>query len=1068
MPPPAQSACPEAEAIAQRASSTSAEQAAALLRQHVQGCPVCRDKVAEVVTSAVTLSSAASGSDGTPTGRGPAPLLPGAQLQRYMVLEPLGEGGMGVVYAAYDSQLHRKVALKLLHPDKEWSSEGARRLLREAQALAKLSHPNVVAVHDVGQHEGNVFVAMEFLEGHTLDEWVAKEKPSWREILRAFREAGRGLAAAHAAGMAHRDFKPSNVHLAKDGRVRVMDFGVARATTGSGAEPAFTGPASNVPDEAESFHTPLTRAGALVGTLPYLAPELFAGSPADEASDEFSFCVSLYEMLFGQRPFPNVSRHAPARWKLLPLPAGHRVPAWVVRAVLRGLSLDPRLRHGSVRAAVEALGRDPSVVRRRVAVGLGVLAGAAVGVALIASTVSARRALCAAEAEQLRGVWDEDTRHALGDAFRATNEPSAAATWGRARAVLDGYARAWVKTRTAVCRASRIEGSQSDEVLGLRMECLDRRKQSFAALLKVFASADAKLVPRAIDAAMNLPPLDGCANLEALRSPVRPPEEPRLRERVEQVRARLAEGRARELAGQYPAALEVARAAAAEAQALHYRPLEAEALYLQGRCQVLVRPGPEARELLQRAAFAAQAGKHHEVAAMAGAQLVWFCAEQGDRDCISNWEQSARAELEALGGDDEIEAHLLGASAKAASEQGRVEDSLELNLRALALRQRSSGGDLAKQGMAENNVAADLKALARYRDAVEHYRKAISAMENTYGPTYPKLMFPLMGLGGAMVLSAGPSDEARKHLEAALTVCEAGFGPTSRYCARPLRYLGEWHLERGAYAAASAQLTRAAQLEESAPGTPDLVYPAVLRVLGEALLREGKAAQALAAEEKALAVSQEKLGADSSGVGFSHLWMAAALQALGRAAEARAHADQAMAVLEKKPGPESSEYFYALVFFGRRNLAEGKAGDAARQLARAVELISRAEGDQSPLIAQALVPLGRARLAEGRLPEAEASLRRGLERAIGNQLAPDLVGEARFALARTLQQRAGAGPLPPEVRALALEASADFGRSEGTGRAAAIAEIEAWLRGPSSRGTVRTPPVSPSVGPSGP
>src|SRR5258708_23662444 len=231
----------------------------------------------------------------------------GLSLGRYIVLNKLGRGGMGVVYAAYDPELDRKVAVKLLRAEADTKSNARAaqaRLLREAQAMARLSHPNVISVHDVGALRTQVFIAMEFVEGKTLTRWL-KEKPlTPREIVQTFLQAGKGLAAAHAAGLVHRDFKPDNVLIGNDGRIQLLDFGFARAVED------VVGYAPTLPPQvvASGLSTPrqlearLTRSGAFLGTPAYMAPEQLLRTTIDARADPFSFCVALYEALYGKRP----------------------------------------------------------------------------------------------------------------------------------------------------------------------------------------------------------------------------------------------------------------------------------------------------------------------------------------------------------------------------------------------------------------------------------------------------------------------------------------------------------------------------------------------------------------------------------------------------------------------------------------------------------------------------------------------------------------------------------------------------------------------------------------------
>ncbi|WP_219906817.1 WD40 repeat domain-containing serine/threonine protein kinase [Enhygromyxa salina] len=292
------------------------------------------------------------------------------EIGRYVVLERLGSGGMGVVFSAYDQELDRKVAIKLLHEPKDDNPQHHSRLLREAQTLARLSHPNVVQVHDVGESGGQVFVAMEFVAGKTLREWVRQRPRSTREIVDAYIQAGRGLEAAHRAGIVHRDFKPDNVLIDEDGRVRVLDFGIARAEPGE----ATRGDQARPEAEAEAEPAlPLTRTGALLGTPAYMAPEQHLGDAADMRSDQFAFCVSLHESLHRTRPFAGDSYAELAdnviAGQQVELEGSASSPRWLRELLARGLSADPAQRFPDMSALLRELSRDRVAGRRRWALG---------------------------------------------------------------------------------------------------------------------------------------------------------------------------------------------------------------------------------------------------------------------------------------------------------------------------------------------------------------------------------------------------------------------------------------------------------------------------------------------------------------------------------------------------------------------------------------------------------------------------------------------------------------------------------------------------------------------------
>ncbi|HVV82945.1 MAG TPA: serine/threonine-protein kinase, partial [Kofleriaceae bacterium] len=323
-------------------------------------------------------------------------LVAGDQVGRYVIERQVGAGGMGEVYAARDPQLDRRVAIKVLRPVHRAAASAAR-LLREAQALARLDHPNVVAIHDVGEADGRVFLAMHFVEGATLGEHVLALRPTWAQIVALYLAAGRGLAAAHAAGLIHRDFKPSNVLVDRAGVARVTDFGVARAAGDDGADasgPLRPGERAAAVDPATG-HTPLTaemtEVGAMIGTPAYMAPEQHAGQRASARSDQFAFCASMWQSLFGRHPFVPAD-HGPivssieyialvGEGPLVPPPAGHEVPRRIVAALTRGLARRPDARWPTMSALLAALDEQPASARPTVVV-LSAVAALGVGAAL--------------------------------------------------------------------------------------------------------------------------------------------------------------------------------------------------------------------------------------------------------------------------------------------------------------------------------------------------------------------------------------------------------------------------------------------------------------------------------------------------------------------------------------------------------------------------------------------------------------------------------------------------------------------------------------------------------------
>ena len=341
------SACPDENVLAGLASGARGAVAPSLAR-HLEDCPPCR-----ALLGVLAAEDSGAGSSHVPTrletGEPTLPETPAApalsaghRLGRYVVEEPLGQGGMGMVYSARDPALGRTVALKLLRPGLG-GAEARARLVREARAMARLAHPNVLPLFELGTEDEQVFLAMERIEGPTLAAWLAERERPWREVLTLLLQAGEGLAAAHRAGLVHRDFKPGNVLVGADGRPRVTDFGLVCASGEDG------GAGTPEPDGR------LTQTGAAPGTPPYMSPEQHAGRAVDARGDQFSFCVTLYEALHGVRPFDSRAREVGARWlRVKPVRDPH-LPRAVRRALDRGLSPRPEERFSSMDALLAAL-----------------------------------------------------------------------------------------------------------------------------------------------------------------------------------------------------------------------------------------------------------------------------------------------------------------------------------------------------------------------------------------------------------------------------------------------------------------------------------------------------------------------------------------------------------------------------------------------------------------------------------------------------------------------------------------------------------------------------------------
>ncbi|APR87427.1 Serine/threonine kinase PKN8 [Minicystis rosea] len=518
-------------------------------RAHLLMCSLCQEIAADVV--------------GATRPEEPFRVLRrGERVGRYEVIEVLGAGAMGVVYAAHDPELARRVALKLVRAgaEAERAERLRERLLREAQAMARLAHPNVIAAFDVGSFGEQVFVAMELVRGDTLSSWLAREKRTVAAIVDVFVQAGRGLAAAHAAGLVHRDFKPDNVLVGDDGRVRVTDFGLARgATTEIALEPLEAA-------ENALLGVTMTRTGAAIGTPAYMAPEQIAGEHTDARVDVYAFSVALYEALHERRPF-EASSLAELKEKIvsgaLAVPSNKRVPSWLDAVVRRGLRARADDRWASMQAMLDAL-TAPRRGKQLAVLTLGAVSAIALGVA--AARARPPEPVCAGAEQAWGNAWSAADKTRAQTAFTGTGKAYAAAAFAAVDHALEARRTSWIEARTEACRATRVRHEQSEALLDRRIACLDDRRRELLTFVRVLGEADADMVSRAPNALEGLPPVSTCSNTRALAG--EPAIDPSKKAEHEAISNELAEARSLHTLGRYERALAVAVAGAARAKTL--------------------------------------------------------------------------------------------------------------------------------------------------------------------------------------------------------------------------------------------------------------------------------------------------------------------------------------------------------------------------------------------------------------------------------------------------------------------------------------------------------------------
>ncbi|MBL9106759.1 MAG: serine/threonine protein kinase [Myxococcales bacterium] len=592
----------------------------------------------------VTLDAASAGVAGEA-----AALTRGDAVDRYVILARLGQGGMGVVFAAYDPKLDRKVALKLLPPaGGRGAGHGDARagLLREAQALARLAHPAVVAVHDVGTVGQQVWLAMEFVDGVTLARWLKAKRP-WREVLAVFRRAGEGLAAAHAAGLVHRDFKPDNVMVGADGRVRVMDFGLARADA-AGAETAAQGSTS-------ALRRDETAVGAVMGTLAYMAPEQWLGGSTDARTDQFAFCVALWEGLYGARPFAGEDRASLAHRVTTGRrqePPRRRVPSWLRRTVERGLAPTPGRRWPSMAALLAALASGAGRRRRRWLLGGAALLAAAVGAGLAGRSWehAERVAACEQQGGSIAEAWNGATRAETREALLASGAPFADTTVGRLVPRLDEYAAQWAAARGEACMRTQVERAWDAEQATRADECLAEARWALEDLVAALVAADAGVAARAVLAAAALPPLAPCLDAESLARRPRPPQDEAARAEAAALVRALAQVRTLMALGRDTEGLVRARQLDARAGALGWTPLSARVRALAGRLAERAGERHEAETLLEEGLYLALAAGEEALAVEAAALLTYTVGDRlGRTDEGLRWGRLGEALLPRLG-----------------------------------------------------------------------------------------------------------------------------------------------------------------------------------------------------------------------------------------------------------------------------------------------------------------------------------------------------------------------------------------------------------------------------------
>jgi hypothetical protein len=894
---------------------------------HVAVCSSCRDALA----AAGDLSAA------------PAPPPPRA-LGRYVLLRTIGAGGFGVVHAAYDQTLDRRVALKVLHAGAHAPPEALARLVREAQAMARLRSPHVVAVYDVVEMGGEVAIAMEFVEGESLREWLAEPR-ELALVVDRFEQAGRGLAAAHAAGIVHRDVKPANI-LVGSGRVAVTDFGLARLSSG-GVEDPLRPPAT-------LSAGPTTVAGA--GTPAYMSPEQLAGQEVGPASDQFSFCVALYEALHREHPFDGataVERAAAVRaGRRRPRPRRKSsVPRWLAHVLDRGLAVAPADRYPSMDALVAALSQKRRRTRLRLAT---VTAVAAVAIVTSAAWGTRRAAVCSGGEERARAVLAPAHRAAIERAFAASGVPYgdelARATWAGLERYLHDYAQRYGE----VCRATRVRAEQPEAVMVTKLACLDRAQGEAAQLERLYESADAPAVRSAGAALPALSDLGACEDTAALLTQVAPTAG--VAAAVAAERDALATARALRAVGRLSDARTMTSAVIEQARTLAYAPLLGEALLLDGQLRTLAQDPVGARDALEEALAQSARGRDDRGAAEAQLALVDLRGVlAGDPQIGLALGTFARAAIARLGGSQALAAKLDGMLGLLYAQQGRYGDALERQRAALEQLALAYGPDAAPVGPQLFRVAELDLELGRVAEAGSFATRSQALIAQALGEHHPLRALPETLLAEIACQSGAPRDCADRARRALVLRTGSATPPDSPALLPIWLVAARAETALGRADQALTTLARGASVARAAFGPDDAWLGRILALRGEALAKAGRAGEALATHARAVQVLAARNGIDHPDVATAREAWARTLHGLGRDPDALAQLVQVVAAREAQFGAGSPSLLGPLLLAGdcaRGNAAKRGYYERAVRLApagsaeavRAQEQLARLRG----------------------------------------------------------------------------------------------------------------------------
>ncbi len=893
---------------------------------------------------------------------------PPLRLGRYIVGQRLGHGALGVVYAAHDPELARDVAIKLVRPSPiaGEATEGAQAgLLREARALAKVSHPNVVHVYDVGTFGTQVWVAMELVDGGSLRTWLAQQQRSPAQIVSVLAAAGRGLAAAHAAGLIHRDVKPDNIVVDANGRAYMVDFGLARAQ-------AAPPPLQDLDDGGaiRDVTDPVTtHSGALAGTPAYMAPELFRSGEVSERADQFAFCVTAYEALVGQRPFDGrsiaeLAARVSAGEREPPPPGRSLPPRRVRRAIDRGLALDPRDRHPSMDALLAQL--DPQRWK-----GLALSAGLAAVVAgpiVGAATFLGMSQRCSDAGAAIESHWNPEQASRLRQRLVDAGPTYAVEVADAVIRGLDARAQAWSNSASEACEAHG-RGEHSTPRFDAELACLDVARRRISTVVETLSRAQADDVAGAVALVERLPAPARCLEGRTIDPWLESSGDTTVVAEVTALRGDLAELEVLGSDGAYAGAAAQAEAVLARAVELDVRPLQSAAALQVGDLWQRAGDAERARAYLTQALWTAQSTTDLELVVRAAIELVYLeGVVRHDLTQATVWHDLGQSTLLALGGDLELSGGLANAWASSAYARGDFEAAVAGYIAALEALTAAFGEDSGRLVAPLNNLAVMHIQLAQFDAADERLVAAQRIVVDTLGAGHPDNA-GIAQTRAELAWRRGDLADAERLYREALEIHRASLGDDHRATIGNELNVGAVLANAGRGAEAIAWLGGVIERAREQFGPDDPLVLIGVETMANARAEQHDVAGALAGHRDVLAARERTLEPGHVDVGTALDNVIADLFELGRQGEAAPLLERQLAIFERALPADHPKLVDPLRRRGMLRAGAGEIDGAIADLQRALTIARAAESPNAAgieAIERALADAIRGRRAGGR------------------------------------------------------------------------------------------------------